>query len=446
MFSALLFVVMFVLSGMIVFQGKDVKKVYADVTEYDSQTQILDNEEIISSSLWGALKRFYNNNKTDEMPAIKKTDDDNKEEYLTINLFTGFPISRLDLSGQEIDSIENLGIFDLSSFDEIDLSNNQIDDIGTELVKLSNLRILNLSYNDMYSFRYNQLHETCYKTNLENLNLSHNRITTCDLSMIESAEIDASHNDITKESLSLPNLLTVKVKLSYNYISRPDRTNENLDFGLQGAKNNTKYARGQTVEYYGIDEITNIKIYSRQQTDENTVQETLVKTLAKNDEPYTFGLGYYRLEFDVTTKTAETQDIIVYIVPHKPTIKMFRDGKELTEIEYTFDTPTVVKFYGEENAKFAYKLNNGELVENVTEVEIKNVGINVLYVYQIVDGCISDAETIFLECKQRTTKGWIFVIAGSAIFVVAFYFIIKYYPVLIKKHIGKNSTNKKNLD
>ena len=380
------------------------------------------------------------------MPAINKTNDENREEYLTINQFKDFPEHKLDLSGQEIDSIKNLGIFDLSSFDEIDLSNNKIDNIGTELVKLSNLKILNLSHNNMYSFRYNQLHETCYKTNLENLDISHNKISVCDLSLFENADIDASHNNIKKDSLSLPSLLTVKVKLSHNYISKPDRTNENLDFGLQGVKNDTKYVRGQTVEYYGIDEITNIKIYSRQQTGENTVQETLVKTLAKNDEPYTFGLGYYRLEFDVVTKTAETQDIIVYIVPHKPTIKMFRDGKELTEIEYTFNTPTVIKFYGEENAKFAYKLNTGELVENVTEVEIKNTGINVLYVYQIVDGYASDAETIFLEYKQKTTKGWIFVIVGSAIFVVAFYFVIKYYPVLVTKHIGKNSANKKNLD
>ena len=44
MFSALLFVVMFVLSGMMIFQNKNANKVYADMTEYDSQTQILDNE------------------------------------------------------------------------------------------------------------------------------------------------------------------------------------------------------------------------------------------------------------------------------------------------------------------------------------------------------------------------------------------------------------------
>lgn len=446
-FTILLFVVMFVFGGALIFKNENQKQVFADTNaNYDNQTKILNNGQIISTSLWEALKKFYNNNKTSEMPAIPTVaEGENVAEYLTINLFVDFPVSKLDLSNQNIDNIKNFGIFNWSSFDEIDLSNNQIEDIKEEFAQLQNLKKINLSYNNIYSFKYNQLNETCYKTKLEELNLSHNKIGVCDLKLFESADIDVSYNELVKEKITLPDLMTIKVKLLYNYIHNADTTNENIYFGIQGIKNDAKYERGQTVEYYGIDEIENIKIYSRKQLDENTIQETLVKTLAKNDEPYAFGLGYYKIEFDTDTKTEETQDIIVYIIPKKPTIKMFRDGKELSEIEYTFNTPTTIKFYGEENAQFAYKLNSGELVY-ANEIEIEKVGINVLKVYQIVDGYTSDAETLFIEYKQKTIKGWIFAIVGSAIFVVAFYFIIKYYPVLVTKHIGKKSVNKKNLD
>ena len=68
---------------------------FAVTTEYDKQTEIFANGQIISESLWTALKVFYNNNKTDEMPSIKTNGEG--VQYLTIDLFENFPLSKLPL-------------------------------------------------------------------------------------------------------------------------------------------------------------------------------------------------------------------------------------------------------------------------------------------------------------------------------------------------------------
>ena len=445
-------IILFCLSGISLLNISNNKQVFAAQNSYDNETEIYENGNIISSSLWNALKRFYNNNKTSEMPSISKGDDD--ELYLTINMFKNFPNTVLDLSNQEIDSIYNLGIFDLSSFTEINLSKNSIDNIYDELSNIDNLERLDLSDNNINNFSYNQLSENSYKTKLVELNLKNNKLTSCNLSLIELADIDISHNELTKENLTLPNILTLKVKASYNYISNPDLSNENIDFGLQCVKDNKKYVQGQTVEYYGIDDITTLKIYFQKKTTVNDVEqieETEVASLTIG-ETYTFGLGYYRVEFVTETQTEETQDILVYIYPQSPTIKMFRDGKELSEIEYFFKSVTTIKFYGEDNARFAYKLNSGDLIF-ADEIEINKEGINIVNIYQIVTDeydCeyYSEPMTLFIEYQTKTVRGWIFVIAGSAIFIGTFYFVLKYYPIWITKHLGKkkDKTGKKDLD
>lgn len=428
------------------FAGNSNKKVFAEsATIYDKQTEILDDDSIISSSLWNALRQFYNNNKTDEMPAIKT--NSNNLQYLTTDLFENFPISKLNLSGKEIDDITNLSIFDLSSFNEIDLSNNEIEKLNKELSKIDNLIELNVSNNNLKWFNCDEISSSSLNS-LTKLNLSHNEISNCDISLFENAEIDVSHNNIEKENLELPNNLDLKVNLSYNYILSPNTLNTNISFGLQGIKNSQKYVIGQAIEYYGIGEVTSLNIYFQTKTVVNEteqIDETLIKTLGIN-ETYTFDIGYYRIEFVAEEKTSETQDIEVYIYPKSPTVKMFRNGEELKQLEYTFSSPTTIKFYGDENATFEYKINNDESATG-DHVEINKEGLNIVIVYQIIDGYYSDPITIFIQYKQRTLKGWIFVIAGSAVFIVAFYFIIKYYPILIKKHLGKTKdTGKKNLD
>ena len=428
----------------------DTQMLYA-VEEYDKETKIIDDEKIISSELWNALKVFYNNNKTSEMPSIKTTDigDGQYVQYLTIDLFENFPISKLDLKGKGIKTIKNLSIFDLFSFEEIDLSNNKLKFLDNELSKIENLKKLNVSNNELLEFEYVSLNEQSYSLNLVELNLSHNNIVSCNLDKIKNAKIDLTHNELTKDKLTLPSYLDVEVELSYNYISEPNLTNTNIKFGIQGVKNNKEYIKGQAVEYYGIYDIEKVEIYFQNKSlvEENgaiNVEGTKVAEIGLN-EKYTFALGYYRLSFVTEIELDDTQDMYIYIYPQSPILKMFRNDKELAEIEYTFTSPTTIKFYGEENSTFAYSINAGELVF-ADKVEINTVGISVVRVYQIVDGYYSKETTLFLKYQPPALKGWIYIVVGTFIFVLLFYFAIKYYPKLIGKNLGKPKNNRTNLD
>ncbi len=407
-------------------------------TEYDSQTEIVEDGQVISESLWNALKVFYNNNKTDEMPRIKTNEEG--LQYLTINQFKDFPIDILDLSGEEINKITNLSIFDLSSFTEINLSNNKITNINNELSNLENLQIINLSNNELQSFSYDSLHQRSYGQNLQKLDLSHNQIVECNLRGINQGEIDVRDNKITKDRLNLPNNLDVKVLLSHNLIESPNLSNDNIKFGFQGAKNTGSYEKHSSIGYYGLDGVEKVEVYflSVDENDETQFVETKIVELYQS-QTYTFELGYYKIKFN----NANYDDINIYIAPKAPEIKMFKNGEEI-EFNHQITSAVELKFYGDENATFVYSVNSNNFVEG-NSVKLTTPGVKIIVVYQIIDGYQSFASKVYIEYIKNSTNGIVFVIAGIAIFAVFFYLAIKYMPQLSKLKFGKNK-DKNNLD
>lgn len=414
------------------------ENLFAAETTIDNETKIYEIGGIISQSLWNALKVFYNNNKTNEMSSIKVDTEGNM--YLTVSQFKDFPISKLDLSSKEISSITNLSIFDLSAFDEIDLSNNNISSIGAEFKQLTQLKKLNLKGNQLSEFSFEALAIECYSQNLTELNISKNKIVNCNLKDISYADIDATFNRITKQSLTLPTNTNLKVNLSDNFILSPNTENTNVTYGLQGVKNSESFVVGTTIEYYGIDGISEAKIYliESDKNDASVIIETEVKTLSVGDT-HTFSLGYFTIKFSETR-----ENINIYIAPKAPTLKMFKDNQEI-ELNHMITSPVTLKFFGDDNATFVYQINSGE-VKQSGEVEIKTVGINNVVVYQVVDGYLSFATTFYIEYNPPQTNSWIFVLGGAVIFVLAFYFAIKYIPKISMFNIGKKGNNKTDLD
>ena len=418
---------------------KEQHNVYAVVTEYDKQTEILNNGEIISENLWLALKSFYNNNKTSDMPALKTNEEG--LTYLTIDIFENFPLTTLDLSGKEIDSIENLSIFDLSVFTEINLSNNEITSVNNELTNLSNVTILNLSKNQIRTFKYDYLHQQCYSQNLQTLNLSHNNIVDCDLSAVAQAQIDVSDNLMTKESVVLPTNTDVQVNLTHNLIINPDLTNNNLKYGFQGVKNKKQHVVNTTIAYYGLDGVESVKVYSLKanEEDETQIDETEVREILLN-ETYSFSLGYYRIKFN----NENYEYITIYIAPAAPTIKMFRNNEEI-ELTHDIYSDVELRFYGDENATFICRFNNSDQIIEGNKIDIKTAGVMKIDVYQIVDGYLSFETSFYLEYHKNTTKGFIFWIGAIGIFGALFYVAILFIPQLSKIRLGRNN-DKNDLD
>lgn len=399
--------------------------------ELDKETKIFDDGQTLDSKLWNALKTFYNNNRTEGMPSIPVYEG---EQYLTIDLFKNFPLNVLNLSNKNIGSINNLRYFDLSAFEKIDLSYNALSYIGNEFAKLNNLKSLNLSNNVLTNFSYDILNETCL-SNFEELDISNNNIVSCDLTGFTISSIKATNNRITKNSLKLPSA-DLNVDLSFNFIDEIFENKANISYGVQGVKNNEKYAVGQKIGFYGLDGVDSIEIYFVDK--ENPQNETLVKALNAN-ETYIFPLGNY------SVKIANLDDIKFYIAPKAPEIKMFRGESEI-ELTHVITSPVTIKFCGDENARFVYKINAGNLLDG-DEVNIDKPDTIQIVVYQIVDGYVSLPTTFYLEYHKTFGLGLVVVIAGIAIFVAVFVVVMKYLPKIMQFKLGEsNKNNKENLD
>ena len=443
------------------------KKVFADEEDdlyITSTTEITNDGTIFTPNLWRALKKFYEDIAKDHeelQGRIRYQDEETKTKpYFYIDLFRDFPNITFDLSGKEIDSVLNLRCMDLSSFSVFDFSNNSIEDIGTDLSNLSNCTELNLSNNKISSFSYGQLHQTCYSQNLTKLDLSQNRLSTCNLYLINQGDIDVSLNYLEKSNVSLPQNIDVVVDLSNNLIEEPDTTNTNVTYGFQGAKTNVSFIRGQKVALYNNDVVTQAEIYrldyieSSGEGNTDEFEETLIETL-EIDESYEFPYGFFRVKLigeDMTNPHCETIDKF-YIAPPSPTVKMYLDGEELPTVQNRFSGKMVIKFFGEENSKIYYSINGEDPVQ-ANEIEITQNGINIVSFWQEVEEgeeiiWPSAINQLYLIYDAPITSSWLIFIGGSALIVALFYMAIRSVPALSKFHIGKNSDDENgrpNLD
>ena len=472
---ALLSMIMFLLSAvlMLSFAGNyfllksksicdsNKQTIFADYDEditIDKNFHIENDETIFESDLWRAIKKFYNKAIDDKAidDGVPVDEDDKVDDYFTIELFKNpnFTLTTLDLSNKSIDSIDNLKYMDLSMFDEVDLSGNSIVDIDDELINITNLTKLDLSKNKLKSFDCLNLNENCYSQTLVELNLSENELSKCNLKQIANSdcEIDIKLNLLTDSKLVLPQNENVKVSLSHNILDNINTENSNLSYGFQGVKDKGIYVVGKKIHFFGFGEYEQIEIYNltaeNEQEEEPTIIETLVKSLNINEEnEYLFSIGYYRIKWTAEeTDDDFLKDITIYVCPKAPIVKMFVNGEELEDIDYKLTQKATIKIVGDEGAKIYYNINNAGYVEG-DEFEINKVGINYILITQVIDGYQSEVLTLYVNYNPPNTMGWIVYIGGIAIFGALFYLAIKYYPVLVHFHIGKNGKDgRKNLD
>ncbi|MCQ9328821.1 leucine-rich repeat domain-containing protein [Pelistega suis] len=136
--------------------------------------------------------------------------DGNMEYFESLTKLTA--LKKLDLSNNRFDAESGatvLGkIAQLSNLEELDFNGNRLSDCDlSALSKLTNLRKLDLGYNDLESFA-GCLDKLAHLRNLEKLNLVGNRFDTYDFSLLSNftklEELDLSRNEV-----SLPAALDV---------------------------------------------------------------------------------------------------------------------------------------------------------------------------------------------------------------------------------------------
>lgn len=417
--------------GSLLMLFKPQKSVSAvDVPTIDENTEITENSGIISADLFNALTHFYKMHKE-------------ATNVLKIDSFKDFPVSTMDLTGGDVENgkvhnpiisdITNLDIFDLTSFDTIILKNNKIKTVTTEFDGIPNLVKLDISNNQLSSFSYSALSETCYTTNLQVLNLSQNEISFCDLKNIAVGEIDLRDNQITSNNLTLPTNANVKVNLSHNLLQGDLTQIENIVYGFQGVKNEHKYNKNQQIFFGGLDGIENVKIYSVTESG-----NTLFKTLNAGEKT-TLPLGNYVVKFTEESSKEDfwKKDIEFSIIPLAPTAKLFVDGQEI-DLTTRLSHNATLKFYGDENSTIFWRLNNDEDWTQSDAVDITSDGITIVYVKQVIDGFESEVQNYYFKVNKSAISAWIFLIVGIA-GLVAFFFIA---VALSRKYLGTSGTNK----
>ena len=413
--------------GSLLMLFKPQKSVSAvDVPTIDENTEITENSGIISADLFNALTHFYKMHKE-------------ATNVLKIDSFKDFPVSTMDLTGGDVENgkvhnpiisdITNLDIFDLTSFDTIILKNNKISTITTEFDEIPNLVKLDISNNQLSSFSYSALSETCYTTNLQVLNLSQNKITSCNLQNIAVGEIDLRDNQITSNNLTLPTSTNVKVNLSHNLLQGDLTQTENIVYGFQGVKDKQKYNINQQIFFGGLDGIENVKIYSVAESG-----NTLFKTLNAGEKT-TLPLGNYLVKF---AEESSEEGIEFSIIPLAPTIKLFVDNQEIESTTRLLNHNTTIKFYGDENSTIFWRKNGDANWTQSDTAEISSDGITIIYVKQVVDGFESEVQTYSFTVNKSAISAWIFLIVGIA-GLVAFFFIA---VALSRKYLGTSGTNK----
>ncbi|MGN1221963.1 MAG: hypothetical protein ACI4TT_01860 [Christensenellales bacterium] len=426
-FNILLIVLMLLLGISLMFNTQQpTKTVFADNSE---ELKIENDGMVISTELWVALYNAYTNT-YNEKPA---------GDVLTLDMFKDFPVKILNLStnaqGQSygISSISGLGEFDLSAFDTINLSGNQIYSLGDELTNIQNLKKLDLSNNALGSFKTNMLSSSSLSS-LEVLNLSNNQISVCDLTGLnENVNIDLSGNKLTADKITFPQV-DCKINLNNNYILQPDVERLNTVYGYQGAKNGDSYEANTDILFLASDDISfsKVEIYK---------DEEFFDTLT-DGEKITLLVGNYQLKFLNSSDTEVLEAISFKVLLPKVTAKLFVNGEE---IEWTsvLTQNTTIKFYGEDGAEIFVSANSDEAVVT-TEYEITQNGTVIITVYQTKDGYRSNATSFYFTVRKSMLSSWIILGVGIIGFILL-YFIFKY---ILNSMINKSSktTYKGKLD
>lgn len=388
--------------------GGNVIKVKAETTidELDDNIEITKSSGIYQlgdEELYYALIDGYNSGKT----------ENDRIDKLYVGTFR--TTESLNLSNKEISTISGLEFFKFDVLKSLDLSNNKISQSFESFENMSNLETLNLSNNQITYF------SSTFSNRLKNVDLSHNEISSCNLSTVASdGYVDISFNLLSRfQDITLPNS-NATVFATHNLLTEEPPTEIlcTLLLGYQGGLAGKSITAESVIKFYGLDEVASVKIYQTNESGDITNQ-TPVYSLISGEMLSNFPIGYYKVVFDENDElNKKYDDILLVCRPNSPVFQLYIDG-EIPEKELHI-IKQIATLKMEADGEIYYKINNGETKQG-NEILIDKSGSYTVVCWQKVNGMDSEKVTYLVISNYVDPLTFVWIFLGIIAFVVLFY-------------------------
>lgn len=345
---------------------------------------------------------------------------------------------------QKISDITALREFDLRALKKLDLSNNNLTTIDADVFAgLVSLEYLDLSNNNITSVDLSLL------TNLKVLIINNNALTTLDVSNMvttgydgQNSLLNISHNNFASfADVNLPYAQSnscLDIIGFHNNFTDVQNTDGVFTYylGLQGT-NRASMDESQQPKYFATgDTSLSAKIYRITEGENGESTSTLVETL---DEQHSvgvlqLGVGNYCVEYlkdGVVVDDTNNDDYLWFgthtftIVPTCPSYKYVINGKEYTDIEKLTQKAKLV-LSADEDATVYYSFNSTNWVEG-REIDIKKGGNYFVYYKSVKNGIESTIGTVTINASLNLRVPDAFmallVVLVGGLFVMGAYFI-----------------------
>jgi len=372
-----------------------------------------------------------------ELLQIANQGNENPYTILETNALLGK--EEIIIRNSQIQSLEGLNKLNLSTVKKLNLSGNLVSNVTSEMLSsLTNLQELNLSNNNLEQIDISGL------TLLNTLILNNNLLTEINLSNIVlsseygSGYVNLKNNKFTQlENIILPNEQSepIIVDLNNNYLVNENITTiHTLNFLFQGAQKDDILLEGSFLKVYESDYYLNfnVKLYDAENNLLNTIYSG--ETFILNANTYT--LRY----FDNNNKLYLEETQIEEFKPISFTVKLLtptltvKIGDEIMPPQQVYNKPILLQFSTttiNENAEIYYSINNQSWVQG-SEVQLTSSGVYDIQVKIIANDISSDALVISLQVNNTSQNAInIFKTIGSILLL--FIMFILGYSYYIKK-------------
>lgn len=388
------------------FGNKITVRAESSINDLDDSIEITKNSglyQIGDEELYFALMEGYNAGKT----------ENEKIDKLYVGTFK--QTESLNLSNKNITRINGLFYFKFDSLKSLDLSNNQIAQSFEEFSNMPNLETLNLSNNEITLFN------STFSNRIKNVDLSHNKISTCDLStLVNDGYADVSFNCLNGFSnLTLPQT-NATIFASHNLLTEqcPTDISCTLQLGYQGCIDGKSITSESVIKYYGLEGVNSVAIYKTNENGE-IIGDTPVSTLSADEMLNNFPIGYYKVVFDEgEVLEKKYPDIQMVCRPHSPVFQLYINGQIPEKELHLINQVATLKM--EADGDVYYKINNGEIKQG-NEIKINVSGSYTIVCWQKVDGMDSEKVTYLVISNYVDPLTFVWIFLGIIAFVVLFY-------------------------
>lgn len=389
-----------------------------------------------------------------------------RQSQLRVNMLAD--VEEINFANMRIVSINGLSKLNLPSLKKLNLGANSISNIKAEDLKYLS------SLNELYLYE-NNLTEITIPSALNKLtvlNLNANKLSTIDISGINSGLVSLSFNKFTSISnITFPRKIVdtnLTVELFNNNINDAEEMyNSNgvmsnggqitIELGVQGIGLNYKttddesekttpiVSRDGAIKFYNVNDSYNLEVVIKKIVD-NSVVATLSNNADKKITELVLPVGEYKLEYlDKTThqslynyynaQNCAFKDLPLFnVIPKSPTVKFLVDGKEYDDYNNKFTSWNAKIFAtnNEEEGELYYSVSGGEWVK-ASEFKLTRGG-QYFVSFKVMIGELSSnsvSKQVYMS-QNPYVPDLLMIILIGAVLVVMFFVLL---PLIVKKFI-----------